>query len=59
MKNKKCIEQKYHKRAIFYGALIHNTTYTEREVDPISYQKTWLMFAGLIESSDMIKYNDE
>ncbi|KKN07884.1 hypothetical protein LCGC14_1062190 [marine sediment metagenome] len=57
MKYEKYNEQRYYERAIFYGDLIPIST--RRMFKPITHQKTWLMSAGLIESADMIEYNED
>lgn len=57
MKNEKFNEQRYYERAIFYGDLVPISN--RRVFKPITYQKTWLMFAGLIESADMVGYIED
>lgn len=57
MKNKKYNEQRYYERAIFHGKLIPIST--RRMFKPITRQKAWLMFAGLIESADMVEFNED
>lgn len=53
---KKCKEQEYYDRAIFYGSCYYSV---DTHTKPASYHKIWLMFIGLIESADMIKHNND
>lgn len=54
---KKYNEQRYYEEAIFYADFLHNDAQTM--FYPINHQKTWLMFAGLIESANIVEYNNE
>ena len=53
MKNCNYSEQRYYDRAIFYGSAIRSSAVRAN----VTQRKIWLMFAGLIETADMVRFD--